>query len=402
MSGKSRKRKQSNVTLRDEPISQPEYEPISHAHRITETENDPHGKNVPNQILDQGLTRKDSLGSKSKFRSRKEFGLHRMTNIDEQSHQQVVRTKTQVGSRVYSGHMDSSQTPNRAAHYGHNIGLTRKNPMVNQTNLRLREESEIHHNLSTHEIEHEQGIESDSEISETETHGPTCMKSIWGRPLHLSKIHVEYNDKVDPIDGECSTLSHFLGSIARNCQYCPISVKDWLNIENKDEILDIVKLRFHVPRIAEKKILSSVEKKWRSWKNRLKAKYWYEASVEVLVDQRDARVTAVEWMKICTYWNSEAAKGNMQEDTNKSQEDVDDPIDEDDDPIHQDDVFAQTIGQDQSTMQMTSKEISQSNTRETTQNTSKRLRIEEQGDAGQQSLHINVPQTKKQQFPLLR
>ncbi|CAI9094765.1 OLC1v1030556C1 [Oldenlandia corymbosa var. corymbosa] len=326
--------------------------------------------------------------------------------------------------------------------------------MVNQTNLRLSEESEIHHNLSTHEIEHEQGIESDSEISETETRGPTCMKSILGRPLHLPKIHVEYNNKGDPVDGECSMLSHFLGSIARNCQYCPISVKDWRNIENKDEILVIVK------------ILSYVGKKWRSWKNRLKAKYWYEASVEVLVDQRDARVTAVEWMKICTYWNSDVAKkvsrnrknarakrvnykktgqtsfarveykmtkkngqppnrvellracflnrngdsnctrstnGNMQEDTNKSQEDVDDPIDEDDDPIHQDDVFAQTIGQDQSnTMQMTSKEISQSKTRETTENTSKRLRIEEQGDAGQQSLTLQVPPNQKTAVPTLK
>ncbi|CAI9090041.1 OLC1v1024725C1 [Oldenlandia corymbosa var. corymbosa] len=93
----------------------------------------------------------------------------------------------------------------------------------------------------------------------------------------------------------------------------------------------------------------------------------------------------------------------MQEDTNKSQEDVDDPIDEDDDPIHQDDVFAQTIGQDQSnTMQMTSKEISQSNTRETTQNTSKHLKIEEQGDAGQQSLHINVPPNQKTAAPTLK
>lgn len=71
------------------------------------------------------------------------------------------------------------------------------------------------------------------------------MKSIWGRPSHLPKIHVEYNDKGVPIDGECSTLSHFLGSIARNCQYCPISVMDWRKIskKNKTEILDIVKVK---------------------------------------------------------------------------------------------------------------------------------------------------------------
>ncbi|CAI9115158.1 OLC1v1015995C1 [Oldenlandia corymbosa var. corymbosa] len=274
MSGKGRKCKQNNVVLRDEPISESEPESNSQAPRMTRTGINPYGPNAQYEIPKRGATEKNSFGSQTNIRSQKEFIIDHMTGIDEQGQQQ---------------------------------GLSQNDPMVNQSTHRHREESEIHydHVTGTHEKEHEQGVESDSE---TETRGPTCMKSIWGRPPHLPKIHVEYNDKGDPVDGECSILSYSLGSIARNCQYCPIGINDWRKIENKDEILNIVKLRFHVPRIAEKKILSSVGKKWRNWKNRSKAKYWYEASVEVLVDQRDARVTAIEWMKICTQWNSEAAK----------------------------------------------------------------------------------------------
>ncbi|CAI9115406.1 OLC1v1016305C1 [Oldenlandia corymbosa var. corymbosa] len=217
-----------------------------------------------------------------------------------------VTTRIQVGTRVYSGCIQARQPHSGVTHDHHNLvdafkhvtrsGVTHDHHKLGPTqkddaiaNLRPRKECELNDALRTdiYEQEQDQGTESDFENFEKETQGPTCMENIWGRPPHLPRLHVEYNDKGVPIDGECSKPSHFLGSIARNCQYCPISMKDWREIEIKDEILNIVKLRFHVPPIEEKKILSSVGQKWRAWKNRLKAKYWYEASVESLKNERD-------------------------------------------------------------------------------------------------------------------
>lgn len=74
--------------------------------------------------------------------------------------------------------------------------------------------------------------------------GPTYMKSVWGCPLNLQRRYVEYNDYGQPIGGESSTLTHFLGSIARNGKYCPIDVKDWcaMSKENKTDMLELVKV----------------------------------------------------------------------------------------------------------------------------------------------------------------
>ncbi|CAI9115087.1 OLC1v1015921C1 [Oldenlandia corymbosa var. corymbosa] len=72
-----------------------------------------------------------------------------------------------------------------------------------------------------------------------------------------------------------------------------------------------MQLRFHVPPIAEKKILSSIiGHKWKNWKSALKAKYWSPGPVEYLVDYRDKRVLLDQWVKILGHWNLENAKAN--------------------------------------------------------------------------------------------
>lgn len=70
------------------------------------------------------------------------------------------------------------------------------------------------------------------------------MKNIWGRPLNMPPIHVEYNEFGQAIGGEDSTLYHFLGSTARSGDYCPIDIESWHAIpkERKTEMLDIVKI----------------------------------------------------------------------------------------------------------------------------------------------------------------
>ncbi|KAL1559977.1 hypothetical protein AAHA92_10252 [Salvia divinorum] len=92
------------------------------------------------------------------------------------------------------------------------------------------------------EQEQEEGDASRAKIIEKESRGPTYMKDIWG-------------------------------SIARNCKYCPLDVKNWHAMPKgkKIEMLEVVKLRFDVPIIAEK----------------------------VLEDQ---------WIKLLSYWKTEDAK----------------------------------------------------------------------------------------------
>ncbi|KAH6787388.1 hypothetical protein C2S52_006940 [Perilla frutescens var. hirtella] len=155
------------------------------------------------------------------------------------------------------------------------------------------------------------GCETDPEITAKETRGPTYMQSIWGRAPNLPPIHVEYNEFGQPIGDENSKLCHFLGSISRNGKYCPIDIKNWhaMPSTKKTEMLEVVKLRFHVPVVAEKWILTSIGHKWRNWRHSLKMKYWVDdIPVEHLIEERDERVLLDQWVKLLTYWRSEEAK----------------------------------------------------------------------------------------------
>ncbi|XP_041990245.1 uncharacterized protein LOC121741523 isoform X1 [Salvia splendens] len=204
-------------------------------------------------------------------------------------------TKTSIGRRVYSRNLHQKTldmvTP---SHHSHESVP----PLENES-------------LSVDvEQQEDEGIASSAEIVEKQSRGPTYMKNIWGRPLNLPPIHVEYNEFGQAIGGEDSTLCHFLGSIARSGNYCPIDIKSWHAIpkERKTEMIDIVKLRFHVPIIAEKWILESIGLKWRNWKHYLKTRYWADVPIEHLIDDRDERVLEVQWINLLAYWRTEHAK----------------------------------------------------------------------------------------------
>lgn len=71
------------------------------------------------------------------------------------------------------------------------------------------------------------------------------MLHIWGRPAHLPRLEVEFNEEGKPVGKSGHTFSEFLGTVARNHQYCPIDVEDWrkMAVDNKNDMLDIIKVK---------------------------------------------------------------------------------------------------------------------------------------------------------------
>lgn len=70
------------------------------------------------------------------------------------------------------------------------------------------------------------------------------MPKIWGQQPDESMV-VSFNDLGQPNDQDkTSTLSHFLGTIARNERYCPLNYEDWRLMPDiyKEEMLRIVKV----------------------------------------------------------------------------------------------------------------------------------------------------------------
>ncbi|KAG6415835.1 hypothetical protein SASPL_123254 [Salvia splendens] len=117
-----------------------------------------------------------------------------------------------------------------------------------------------------------------------ESRGHTYMKDIWGRPPNLPLISVEYNE---------------------------FDVNNWhaMSRGKKVEMLEVVKLRFTIPIIAEKWVLAYIGVKWRSWKHYLKkTSYWADVPIEHLIHDKDDRVLEDQWIKCLAYWRREDAK----------------------------------------------------------------------------------------------
>ncbi|KAL6542913.1 hypothetical protein OROHE_010433 [Orobanche hederae] len=80
-----------------------------------------------------------------------------------------------------------------------------------------------------------------------------------------------------PIGEEGTTLTRFVGSIARRHQYAPIKCNYWKEIpkKDKDTMMEIIECKFEfTPLIndtAKELLKSELNEKWKQWKSDLKS-----------------------------------------------------------------------------------------------------------------------------------
>ncbi|XP_073149804.1 uncharacterized protein [Henckelia pumila] len=161
--------------------------------------------------------------------------------------------------------------------------------------------------------EYNQDVDSESESDDAEKNirGPTFMKEIWGRPSTLPRIKIRCDDMGRPIGSRRNKFTDFLGTLARNGKYCPIDVEGWhkMPLDIKKKMLDVIKEKYDLPPGTESWTLNSIEKKWRNWKSELKKKYYDpELPIQVLLQKRDQRAFAEQYVKLVAHWNTEKSK----------------------------------------------------------------------------------------------
>ncbi|OMP09807.1 hypothetical protein COLO4_05115 [Corchorus olitorius] len=118
--------------------------------------------------------------------------------------------------------------------------------------------------------------------------GCTTLKAIY-EMNSADRICVEFNKYHQPIKKEAQLLTSFLGLVARNGRYCPINVKDWRKVDerNKKELKDFVMSKFELedPFHGCLFIRKSVGKKWRDWKHELYCAYGLNKSMNEILSE---------------------------------------------------------------------------------------------------------------------
>ncbi|OMO95458.1 Transposase, Ptta/En/Spm, plant [Corchorus olitorius] len=142
--------------------------------------------------------------------------------------------------------------------------------------------------------------------------GRTTLKAIY-EMNSADRIWVEFNKYHQPIKKEAQLLTGFLGLVARNGRYCPINVKDWRKVDerNKKELTDFVMSKFELedPFHGCLFIRKSVGKKWRDWKHELYCAYGLNKSMnEILSEDTPKEVDANQWKDLVKYWFTDEFK----------------------------------------------------------------------------------------------
>nr|CAD1824785.1 unnamed protein product [Ananas comosus var. bracteatus] len=159
--------------------------------------------------------------------------------------------------------------------------------------------------------EEDDDICNDSSDALKKTRGRTKLLKLFKR---TSPKPIKLNDFGQPIGKAATTLSNFLGLMARNGQIISLSYKDWRVVPNttKDIMWMIVKKKFQISEEGRDWVIMSIGKKWREFKSKLK-KLHYDThkTYEEKIAACDSRVHPKEWEVLVKYWDSQAGQKNI-------------------------------------------------------------------------------------------
>nr|XP_027186215.1 uncharacterized protein LOC101489388 isoform X1 [Cicer arietinum] len=134
------------------------------------------------------------------------------------------------------GIQSTSNNTNSTNVEGSNVAETRSSPC--HAEGVIRESVESHSISSDIEVEEEK---IEKEVEPKRARGPTKMLDVWEME-HGDLIIVNLDKYGRPIGEEGTTLTRFIGSVARRYQYAPINYKSWKVMPNdyKEEMLKLI------------------------------------------------------------------------------------------------------------------------------------------------------------------
>ncbi|GJY24580.1 hypothetical protein Tco_0398238 [Tanacetum coccineum] len=134
--------------------------------------------------------------------------------------------------------------------------------------------------------------------------GPTMMPKVWTK-TEEDRISVQFNEYGQPVKDTTSTLSHFIGSLARSGKYCKLH-KPWNKVKNakKQILLDTMHEQIT---FKPKRVLASQWKRLVKYWNKGKSKFilsLYVSSCSVVDDSSCVFRLLVFLLDNVTYKNS--------------------------------------------------------------------------------------------------
>ncbi|KAF7835309.1 hypothetical protein G2W53_010168 [Senna tora] len=188
------------------------------------------------------------------------------------------------------------------------------NEEVEQNEIEQNEEDNNHHN----EVEEENNGDITKGTSKKRTRGQTSCKNIHARSFE-EREEVILNDDGQPIGPREKTvkdLSLFLGTMARNSTFCPLTYTNWKAMPSdlKDHMWKYINAKFNVPDEGKKWVESTIQDAWRRYKCKIKRLHFEKfANMTERLKHRPATIPESHFKKLCLYWSNENVKSQLKD-----------------------------------------------------------------------------------------
>ncbi|XP_057723783.1 uncharacterized protein LOC130939713 [Arachis stenosperma] len=154
----------------------------------------------------------------------------------------------------------------------------------------------------------------DNTLKETtvkKTRGPTQCLKIHARQMEdREEITLDNEgEAIGPTDEAVNNLSKFLGTVARNSDFCPLIYTNWKGIKDKEAIWEYVKAKFIIPTEGKRIVLARINDNWRRYKTTIKQNHFLPYKcVNEMLKNRPKSIPESHFRKLIAYWRTEKVK----------------------------------------------------------------------------------------------
>ncbi|KAL2929547.1 Phosphoribosylformylglycinamidine synthase subunit PurL, partial [Bienertia sinuspersici] len=139
------------------------------------------------------------------------------------------------------------------------------------------------------------------------------------------RVAIYCNDKGQPIGPKKARneLTRFLGTIAHDYNWAPLTYTNWQKVPDKDKIWEYVNSKYILPPESYDWVMETLDVSWRGFKCRLKRDHYYPYDTyEKRLNSRPNNVPEDHFKLLLKYWASTPAKKtSLQNAKNRQQQD---------------------------------------------------------------------------------
>ncbi|KAJ1387278.1 hypothetical protein SESBI_40100 [Sesbania bispinosa] len=141
------------------------------------------------------------------------------------------------------------------------------------------------------------------------TWGLTSCIKIHSRPTKDREEVILDNDgePIGPNDKIVSDVSYFLGTLARNVEFCPLIYTNFKALlkNHKEEIWEYVNDKYIIPDKGQKAVFSRINDAWRSYKSKVKKNHYKKYStLKERLKNHPMTIPETHFKQLMAYWGN--------------------------------------------------------------------------------------------------